>query len=224
MSNRNIHTTMTLLLILAIMASTPALGDYPVPFTSDNWEGVIYCQNVNNGPWFPAVDDPSCALFGTSDTCWGMLRTISQVGRDHGISLLATPSLSSGGPHIDEAHIGFGDGYSFYQGQFVGLTFDSGRLYLGSSDNRLQLDVGGYTPGQTLAITLYVDGAGILTVSGSGLSGSLDTNGILPAMFHILLDVADSSDGITFCGPDLTNGPVVPVELSNWGAVKSLYR
>lgn len=218
------HLITVVITTLAIGAPARALCDYAVPFTSANWEGVEYCYNGNNGAWFPSVIDPACATFATTDYCWGMLRTTFQVGREHGVSLLATPLLSSGGENIDEAHIGFGDGYSHYLGQFAGLTFSGGEIFLGTSANYEQQAIGAYTPGQTLAIILYVDAAGILTVSGSGLSGSLDTNGVLPASFHVLLDVTDSSNGIKYCGPECTTGPVVPADRSSWGTLKSDYR
>jgi hypothetical protein len=219
------HLTAVAIITLAIMAPALAFCDQAVPFTSTNWEGVKYCSNSNNGAWFPSVvDHDSCAAFATTDYCWGMLRTTFHIGRGSGVSLQATPVLSSGGENIDEAHIGFGDGYSHYQGQFAGLAFSGGRIYLGTSANYQQQEIGAYTPGHTLDITLFVDPAGILTVSGSGLSGILDTNGVLPAAFHILLDVTDSSDGITYCGPVSTAGPVVPVGRSSWGTLKSAYR
>jgi hypothetical protein len=220
------HFTAAVLITFTIMIPALALCDQPVPFTSNNWEGVEYCRNGNNGAWFPNVVNPdsACATFATNDICWGMLRTTFTIGRGSGVSLQATPVLSSGGFNIDEAHIGFGDGYSHYQGQFAGLAFSGGRIYLGTSVNYQQQEIGAYTPGQTLAITLFVGPAGILTVSGPGFNGILDTNGVLPDAFHILLDVTDSSDGITYCGPVGTAGPVVPVGLSSWGTLKSDYR
>lgn len=205
------------LAVLALLAPLSARADYSLDFNSDHWEGVLYCQNVYQGLWLPTMTG-QCADLATSDTCWGMMRTRFTIPRDYGTQVFQVlPRLSSGGPHTDEAHIGFGDGYSHYVGQFVGVTLSAGTIYLGTSADYHQVAIGAYTPGVTLLIRLFVDADGWLTVSGDA-SGSIDTNGILPERFRILLDVADSEDGIEFC--DL----VVPTENTTWGALKKDYR
>ena len=190
---------------------------YPLPFDSDHWEGVEYCYNGYTGPWLPSMDG-GCADFVSTDYCWRMARTKFTVARDTGTWVASVlPRLSSGGDHTDEAHIGFGDGYSHYVGQFVGITLSAGIVYLGTSIDYFQQAIGSYAPGVAFEIQLFVDASGLLVVSGAA-SGSIDANSMLPENFHILLDVADSEDGIRFCNA------VVPAETESWGALKNSYR
>jgi hypothetical protein len=120
---------------------------------------------------------------------------------------------------LDGAHIGFGDGYPHYQGTFAGISLTGGIVYLGTSTNLYEQQIGTYSPEVPMVVRLFVDVNGLLTVSGTGLSGSLDTNGILSDRFRFMLDVADSSDGVTYSPP-----AVVPTQSESWGAVKASYR
>lgn len=206
------------LLVLAVAVPTVAFADYPLVFDSAHFEGVEYCQNVLQGPWLP-IFSGGTATFATSDECWGMARTRFEFGRDMGVELEVTPHLSSGGTHTDDAHIGFGDGYTHYQGQFVGISLTGGIVYLGTSADLYQQQIGTYTPHATVIVTLFVGADGLLTVSGEGLSGSLDASGILSDRFRFMLDVADSVDGITY-----GERAIVPTQSESWGTVKASYR
>lgn len=214
---RNCRIVPFAVVALAMLTPLSARADHALPFDSDHWEGVEYCYNGYTGPWLPSMDG-NCADFVSTDYCWHMARTKFTITRDMGTGIVhVLPRLLSGGGHTDEAHIGFGDGYSHYVGQFAGITLSAGVIYLGTSTDYFQQAIGSYSPGVAFEIQLFVDAGGLLTVSGAA-SGSIDANAILPGNFHILLDVADSSDGIQLCHA------VVPAETTTWGVLKKSYR
>ena len=201
-------------LSLTIYAATSQ--DYSI--SSATWEGQWWQYNQQKGTWFPTID--SAAHFGIDGYSWGQVRTKSIFPLGTTMQFDVRILLNSGGTNGHMAYFGFGDQWVYYAGNFYGMYFYGGVIYLqqvegGVATNEGQ--IGSYTPGDRITFRITMTSAGKITAVGNGFSGSFTPTTPIMALRGMLSDANDPPNtGLFVYSAKLaTGGVALPIQISS---------
>jgi hypothetical protein len=185
-----------------------AAASAAAPFDVACWQGNRWSRNVNKGPWFPGLAGLS-ATFASDDSSWVQTRTTDSFIGSARVTLEIKPALLSGGVNGDEACFGFGEHWCYYHVNpvgtwvpgpgpaFVGIMLSDGKIWIvdgyGVAPNYRQ-QIGVYTPGQWLPITLDLSPRGVLRVMAPGVNASFTTSSLSSTNRFIIAN-GNSEDG-----------------------------
>jgi hypothetical protein len=188
-------------------------GNYFI--SSSLWEGNKWTQNVSQGAWFPVVD--TVARFGLDSISWGQVRTKAEIPVNQKVTISAYVYLNSNNGSSNIARIGFGDGWSLYQGQSFGLKFYNGKIIVHKmTPTEANVDtLGTYTPGELVTFSLLRNTGGTITLSAKNVTKTY-TNPATMSAYKCIIAVSDANPNMFLVRSVDTAAVVAPPTIASF--------